>query len=173
MFLNGLRVKSIYRKIKKETRARSYAPLTAKVRTVAIIQHYEKPFAKASLEHLAKVLEIEEKHIAFMTLHKVIHPKDKKNPAIFSEEQIGWRGVLKSRVLKDFCDEPYDVLISYYDKDILPLAALTTFSRGKFKIGLTEDFVALNDLIVKAPLEDEKLLIQELKKYMRILNIIS
>ena len=173
MFLNGLRKKSISRRIKKELKERSYRPLTTKVKTVAILQSEDASFSPASVKLLATALGLPTKEVTLMTLVKTVGEKNQLETNIFSEKQIGWNGTLKSAGLRDFSTNKYDVLINYYDTDALPLIAVSTFSNAQFKVGLTEDLIAINDLVVAVAIGDEKVFIQELKKYMHILNIID
>lgn len=173
MFLNGLRVKSIYRKVYKATQATTRKPLKHKIKTIAIIQNSDCKFSKLDVKDLAKIFGIQEENIAFMTLKDISFKNDNNESNEYYENQIGWNATLKTKVLRKFCKEPYDLLINYYNKDLYPLVALTVLSQAKFKIGLSEDFTGLNDLTVKIALGDTRRLIQEISKYMRILNLIA
>lgn len=173
MFLNSLRSKTIYRKIRKESESRSFTPLSTQIKSIAILQTDEMQFTKAGLQQLAQIFKIKESAIRKMSLIKSTEEKQEENSSTFSEKQIGWNGVIKSDHIKEFTRTPFDILINYYDKDILPLVALTTFSKAHMKIGFSEDLMVMNDLVISVSLNNEKLLLEEVEKYMRILNRIS
>lgn len=173
MFLNSLRSKTIYRKIRKESESRSFMPLSTQIKSIAILQTDEMQFTKAGLQQLAQIFKIKESAIRKMSLIKSTERKQEENPSTFSEKQIGWNGVIKSDHIKEFIRTPFDILINYYDKDILPLVALTTFSKAHMKIGFSEDLMVMNDLVISVSVKNEKLLLEEVEKYMRILNRIS
>ena len=67
-------------------------------------------------------------------------------------------------------DVPFDILISYFEKDVLELKLMTAKSKAKFKIGILQTDERLNDLIIKTSLKQFELFKKEVFKYLSILN---
>lgn len=88
----------------------------------------------------------------------------------YNLKDFGWRGKLKSADLQEFLDIPFDILISYYEKDVLELKLMTAKSKAKFKIGILQTDERLNDLIIKTSLKQLELFKKEVYKYLSILN---
>lgn len=173
MFLNGLRAKSIYRKINKELANASNKQLPKKIKTVAVLQKEGKTITPAQRKKLAALLSVHDKDIIEMTLVSEIDKKDAFETTLFTENQIGWNGKLKSTALKDFTARACDVLISYYDQEELPLVAISVFSQARFKVGLIEDLTSINDLVVTVAMTGNNVFIDEMTRYMKILKIVN
>ncbi len=172
MFLNGLKAKSIVRKLKKEIELREYQPSHKTIRKVGILQDEKTIFDKKQLAVLAKSIGVAVTDIKIFTFVKTI-PKDQSERAdIFSDKQIGWKATLKTADLKAFKNTEFDMLINYYVDDHLPLKTLGVLSKAVFKIGMNKTHVLWNDLIIETTIGQESIFIEELKKYLQILKII-
>ena len=87
------------------------------------------------------------------------HPKD-----------FGWNGKINNVELQEFLSTKFDLLISYYEREILELKLMTALSQAKFKIGILQTDERLNDLIIKTSLKEFNLFKKEIFKYLTILN---
>ncbi|WP_148639379.1 DUF6913 domain-containing protein [Aquimarina longa] len=97
---------------------------------------------------------------------------DDKDAAYYNEKNFGISGAIKSKSLQDFVNKDYDVLINFYEKDIIELNYVAAASKAKFKVGCTAVDNRINDLIIGATTNDTNLFISELRKYLKILQII-
>ncbi|MFV9551322.1 DUF6913 domain-containing protein [Algibacter sp. PT7-4] len=91
----------------------------------------------------------------------------------YNPKDFGWKGTIKNSELQSFLNTEFDVLVSYYEKDVLELKLITAQSRAKFKIGILQSDERLNDLIIKTNLKQFKLFKEEVFKYLTILKKIS
>ena len=91
------------------------------------------------------------------------------NPT-FSSKQIGWRGVIKDQTLQQFLNKEFDILISYYKKDVTALKLITVASKAKLKVGVLETDERINDIIIKTEINNFSTFTSEIKKYLNILN---
>ncbi|MGB5418521.1 DUF6913 domain-containing protein [Algibacter sp.] len=91
----------------------------------------------------------------------------------FNPKDFGWKGVVKNTELQTFLDSEFDVLISYYDNELLELKLITAKSKAKFKIGILQSDERLNDLIIKTHLKQFELFKEEVFKYLTIFKKLS
>lgn len=91
----------------------------------------------------------------------------------FNPEDIGWRGEIKHSELQTFLDKKFDVLISYYLAEDLELKLLTAKSKALFKVGILQNDLRLNDLIIQTHLKEFDVFENEVFKYLTILNKIK
>jgi hypothetical protein len=172
MFLNGLKIKSIIRKLKKEVASRSYVPSGKPIRRVGILQEEGAPFDIKKIASLTKALGIKENNVDVFSF--ILKPvKDQKEvEGVYSVKSIGWNGILKTTTLKAFVAKDFDVLLSYYTEDQLPLRLVSGLSRATFKVGLIREEQGLHDLVITTAIDEESLFVSELEKYLRILKIL-
>lgn len=91
----------------------------------------------------------------------------------YNPKDFGWKGAIKNAELQSFLDTEFDVLISYYEEEILELKLITAKSKSKFKIGILQSDERLNDLIIKITLKQFSLFKDEVFKYLTILKKIK
>ena len=71
---------------------------------------------------------------------KIIAFSEHKNDVLntwdecYNPNDLGWNGAIKNKGLESFLSTDFDVLISYYEKDILELKLMTALSKAKFNI---------------------------------------
>ena len=56
---------------------------------------------------------------------------------VFKPTDFGWRGKPKTADLQHFLEKPFDVLISYYNENSLPLQLVSGLHNANFKVGIT------------------------------------
>ncbi len=93
--------------------------------------------------------------------------------ACFNPKDFTWNGRVKNVEMHEFLDKKYDILISYYEADILELKLMTALSKARFKIGILKTDERLNDLIIKTGLKEFEVFKDEVFKYLTILNKIK
>ncbi len=172
MFLNGLKVKSILRKLKKETENRMYVSSRTVIRNVGIVQEEQTSFDSKKITQLVKILGIKEKDIEILSYVDKIQKDQKEVEGIFSDSGIGWNATLKTSNLKMFTSKKFDILLSYYTEDRLSLKVVSGLSNATFKVGLNHKGEELHDLIITTKIGQEDVFINELEKYLQILKII-
>ncbi|WP_298326473.1 DUF6913 domain-containing protein [uncultured Dokdonia sp.] len=172
MFLNGLKAKSIHKQIDKQLRKRDYKPSGAKPVVVALLQDSTKPFDPASLKKILKILSLSEKDLVVLEYVKTMTKDQKELLSLFSEKQLGWKGVFKTAPLEDFKKQRFDILISYYHSDALALRAMTAMSNAVLKIGVSPEMESVNDLTIHVNDGQESVFIKEFEKYLKILKVI-
>jgi hypothetical protein len=107
---------------------------------------------------------------------KVLVYKDKikKNEVfdypIFTHKDLSWRGTIDKKDVKDFVNEPFDLLINYYDTEKVALILVSHLSKASFKVGFASIDKRLNHFMIDTNAENYKVFMDELFKYLKILN---
>lgn len=83
---------------------------------------------------------------------------------------LNWKAHIKNQAVNDFLAKDFDLLISYYDVDKAVLLVATQESKAKFKVGFSTIDKRLNNLMINTNLENYKIFVQELFRYLKILN---
>lgn len=91
----------------------------------------------------------------------------------FTPKDFGWRGAVNNVELQNFLNKEFDVLVSYYNEEILELKLITAASKAAFKVGVLQTDERLNDLIIKTDIKEFDVFKNELFKYLTILNKIK
>jgi hypothetical protein len=107
---------------------------------------------------------------------KVLVYKDKikKNEVFdyptFSHKDLSWHGTVDKKEVKDFIAEPFDLLINYYDTEKVALLLVSHLSKASFKVGFATVDKRLNHFMINTNAENYKVFMDELFKYLKILN---
>lgn len=88
----------------------------------------------------------------------------------FSSRDFTLSGEFVNNELDAFVETPFDLLVSYYNKNQIKITYLTAKSKADFKVGFVMDQKNFNHLMIDVPLSDYKLFMQELFKYLKSLN---
>ena len=121
-------------------------------------------------EEVEKLLNLTNAKIYSFRSHKKHHEVSYEH---FSEKDFSWNGNINQPNLKSFIDEPFDLLIGYFNKKNLYLENAVLQSKATFKVGISKVNQKLYDIeIAEVPIKTDKFLL-ELKKYLRILKKIK
>lgn len=85
----------------------------------------------------------------------------------FGKKQINWKGDITIDFLTEFIETEFDLLISYYNIQKPVLKLVTSKSKAKFKVGFASIDKDLNHWMIDTPLENYKLFVSELFKYLK------
>jgi len=83
---------------------------------------------------------------------------------------LSWKGQIENQAVNDFLAKDFDLLVSYYDVDKAVLLVATHESKAKFKVGFSAIDKRLNNLMINTNSENYKIFVQELFRYLKILN---
>ena len=170
MILKAFKEKSIQKYVNKLLASRKAQVNSNKVKTVAVLlntsEFHEFEVFKVYFKELG-LNSPKHKIIAFTLDDKLEHNKWNTH---YSPKDFGWKGKIKNIDLEAFINEPYDVLICYYKKEVLQLDLITAASNANLKVGISRNDERLYDLIIDVALKDINIFKEELKKYLNILN---
>ncbi|WP_452223027.1 DUF6913 domain-containing protein [Lacinutrix chionoecetis] len=170
MILKGFKEKSNKNYINSRLKNRIVTASNTKIKRVGVIVNTIELKSIPDFKTLAKSLSVKEENIDIIAFKAQV----KKDEAVFNPtytlKDLGWKGVIKNKELKQFLNTEYHALISYYKADDIALKVFTSASNAQFKIGILEADERINDLIIKTEVNDFKTFTSELKKYLNILN---
>lgn len=170
MILKAFKEKSNQKYVNKLLAARKAAVNGNKVKTIAVLLNASEYDDFETFKAFFKALDLtspKHKIIAYTTDNKLDH---NQWDTYFSPKDFGWKGKINNTGLQDFIDENYDVLISYYKEENLPLNLITAASNANLKVGLSRNDERLYDLIIDVMPKDIQTFKKEFKKYLNILN---
>lgn len=169
MFLNFLKNFLLKRKLKKALLSISGNFSMDKIKTIGLLIDETYFTAKNQLIEDLKKQGILENDITFL----LYHDKDKKrdlNFTSFSFKSVNWSGEINDQEIVNFEAKNFDLLISYYDIEKVPLLLVTQRSKAEFKAGFSTVDKRLNHLMIETTAENSAVFIDELFKYLKILN---
>lgn len=88
----------------------------------------------------------------------------------FTEKDINFNGVFTQANLHSFLEQPFDLLIGYFNEPNLYLETAMLQSKATFKAGFTHVNDKLYELEIAAELKETNLFLVELKKYLQLLK---
>jgi hypothetical protein len=91
----------------------------------------------------------------------------------FSEKDINWRGEFIQQNLQSFLEQPFDLLIGYFNTNNIQLKTAVLQSKATFKAGFSDVNSDLYELEIAGNIEDAHQFVLELKKYLQILKKIK
>ncbi len=170
MFLNY--IKNFFtKKIVKNSLANvKLIPSTDVIKTVGIIfdetYFYER---EALVQELVKN-SIQEKDIKVLVFKNKIKKNEQFDYPTFSHKDLSWTATFDKSEVKDFIAQKFDLLINYYDTEKPPLLLVTNQSKASFKVGFASVDKKLNHFMIHTNAENYKVFMDELFKYLKILN---
>ena len=142
----------------------------SKIKTVGIVfdesYFYER---EALVQELIKQ-GIEEKDIKVLVFKYKIKKNEVFDYPTFCNKDLSWTATFSKSEVVNFATENFDLLINYYDVEKIPLLLLSNESKANFKVGFSAIDKRLNHFMINTNAENYTVFIDELFKYLKILN---
>ena len=113
---------------------------------------------------------IEEKDIKVLIFKKKTPKNEVNKYDVFSYKEINWSGEILDSNAKLFLNTNFDLLINYHDFENAPLVYASYLSEANFKVGFTTKDKIINQFMINTDVNNYQLFIDELVKYLKILN---
>ena len=113
---------------------------------------------------------IEKDKITVLIFKDKIKSKELIASPFLSLKNISFAGEIDKTEVLNFLDTPFDLLINYYDVNKYALLLLSIKSKANFKVGFDTVDKRVNHFIIKTLVDEYEMFIQELFKYLKILN---
>jgi hypothetical protein len=170
MFLNYFKDFSTKKIVKNSLSNVKHIASDKIIKTVGIIfdetYFYEKD---ALVEELLKK-GIAEKDIKVLVYKDKVKKNDVFDYPVYTNKDLSWHGTVDKQEIKDFVKEPFDLLINYYDTEKVALLLVSHSSKASFKVGFAAVDKRLNHFMINTNAENYLVFIEELFKYLKILN---
>lgn len=113
---------------------------------------------------------IEKSNIEVIIFRDKINKEEVFHYPTFSNKHLTWGGVFKEKVVNDFINDKFDLLISFYELEKVPLMLITHQSKAGFKAGFATVDKRLNHLLIETQSNNYKIFVHELFRYLKILK---
>lgn len=170
MFFNHIKELLTKKIVKKSLSNVKLSSSDGLIKTVGIIfdetYFYEK-------DNLVKELVNEgilETNVEVLVFKNKIKKTETFDYPVFSYKNLSWNGKIEKPEVQQFVNEPFDLLINYYDTEKAALLLVSQLSKANFKVGFSVVDKRLNHFMIDTNAENYKIFVGELFKYLRILN---
>lgn len=170
MFLNYLKEFLVKKILKNSLLNVKSSSFSGKIKTVGLIVD-----ASYFAETTALIQELVQNGIAEQNITVLLYKS--KLEVNFSSlvtkleaSHLNWKAEIKNEAVNEFIAKDFDLLLSYYDVDKAILLVVTHESKAKFKVGFSAIDKRLNNLMINTNPANYKIFVQELFRYLKILN---
>ena len=88
----------------------------------------------------------------------------------FSENELNWKGEIENQNLQSFLEQPFQLLIGFFNINNLFLESAVLSSKASFKVGFSNVNSDLYELEISEEIQNLHQFTSELKKYLQILK---
>lgn len=170
MFLNYIKDYFLKRSLKNSLHTVKNISSDVPIQTVGLIIDEDYFFDKDILIKALIVNGIAEKNIKIILYRDKIKKNETDSSPVFNIKDFNWKGVIINPALNDFVNSQFDLLISYYDVEKAVLLSVTNNSKALFKAGFSSVDKRLNHLMIDTNAGNCTVFVQELFRYLKILN---
>ena len=170
MFLNYFKDFSTKKIVKNSLSNVKHSSSDKVIKTIGIIFDESYFYEKGALVTELIKNGIEENDIKILVFKNKIKKNEVFDYPVFSNKDLSWRGTVDQKDVKDFVSEPFDLLINYYDTEKIALLLVSHLSKASFKVGFASIDKRLNHFMIDTNAENYKVFMDELFKYLKILN---
>jgi hypothetical protein len=170
MFLNYIKNFFTQKIVKKSLSNVKHSSANETIKTVGIIfdetYFYEREALVAELVQKG----IQESDIKVLVFKDKIKKNEQFEYPTFSHKDLSWAATFDKSEVKDFMAQKFDLLINYYDTEKSALLIVSNQSKASFKVGFSAIDKKLNHFMINTNAENYKVFVEELFKYLKILN---
>lgn len=167
MFLNYIKEFFIKKSLKNNLRSVKKEVFTSAIQTIGLLVDETK--FKHSKELIKELVlnGINPDNIKIVAYRDKFKEKKTYSRPTFGRKHINWKGEIETDFLTEFIETEFDLLISYYDIEKTILMLIKAKSKAKFKVGFTSVDKELNRWMIDTTLENYKLFVFELFRYLK------
>ncbi|MCB4797478.1 DUF6913 domain-containing protein [Neotamlana laminarinivorans] len=170
MILQGFKEKSNKKYLNKLLSNRETNVTDDKVESLGIVVNVDEFDDIEQFVNFSETINIRSNKLKIITFSENEKEDLLSWDSCFNPADFGWNGSIKNTELDTLISKNFDLLISYYTKNITEIKLITALSKAKFKIGIYQEDERLNDLIIKTTVKEFNLFKDEVIKYLTILN---
>jgi hypothetical protein len=170
MFLNYLKNFFTQKIVKKSLSNVKHTAANETIKTVGIIFDESYFYEREALVQELVQNGIEESDIKVLVFKNKIKKNERFDYPVFSNKDLSWTATFDKSEVKDFIAQKFDLLINYYDTEKSALLLVSNQSKAIFKVGFSSIDKKLNHFMINTNAENYKVFVDELFKYLKILN---
>lgn len=151
---------------------KTLAPTDQRVQRIGVLTDMDDDEVRRHFERLQHDLGIPDTHFQVVTCKDEGSSGTVFQGLVFTRKDLGWNGRIRNGEITTFVEQETDVLICFTKEDNKLAALLMSVSNAGFKVGRKEGRASagLFDLVISTPYEEADLFVDELQKYLKILN---
>ncbi|UUW07358.1 hypothetical protein NLG42_14715 [Flavobacterium plurextorum] len=167
MFLNYIKEFFVKKSLKNNLNNLKNEVFTSNVQTIGLLVDESKfQYSKELIKELT-LYGIASENIKIVAYRDKFKVKETYSVPTFGKNHINWKGEITENFLNEFIETEFDLLISYYEIEKAILMIITNSSKARFKVGFASVDNRLNRWMIKTEIENYKLFIKELFKYLK------
>ncbi|OXB08033.1 hypothetical protein B0A81_10885 [Flavobacterium plurextorum] len=167
MFLNYIKEFFVKKSLKNNLNNLKNEVFTSNVQTIGLLVDESKfQYSKELIKELT-LYGIASENIKIVAYRDKFKVKETYSEPTFGKNHINWKGEITENFLNEFIETEFDLLISYYEIEKAILMIITNSSKARFKVGFASVDNRLNRWMIKTEIENYKLFIKELFKYLK------
>ena len=170
MFLDYIKDFSTKKIVKKSLSNVKHSSTDKQIKTVGLLIDETYLFEKELLIKELIQNGIQQETIKILVFRDKIKKNEVFDYPIYSNKDLSWIATIDNKEVTSFINEPFDLLINYYDNEKTALLLVSHLSKASFKVGFSSIDKRVNHFIISTNAEDYKIFINELFKYLKILN---
>ena len=170
MFLNYLKDFSTKKIVNKSLSNVKLVASTSTIKTVGIILDESYFYEREALVDELIQNGIAEADISILVYRDKIKKNEVFDYPVFCHNDLSWNATFEKHEVISFVKEPFDLLLNYYDVEKVSLVLVSHLSKASFKVGFSSVDKRLNHFMITTAAENYKVFIDELFKYLKILN---
>jgi hypothetical protein len=143
------------------------------IKTVGLLIDESYFFEREALVKDLLKNKIKESDINVLVFRDNIKKNEVFDYPVFSSNDLSWTAIFKKQEVNGFIAQDFDLLINYYDTEKVPLLLASHQSKAKFKVGFSSVDKRINHFMITTNAENHTVFIEELFKYLKILNKIE
>ena len=170
MFLNYLKNFFTQKTVKKSLSNVKHKPTQSAIETVGIIFDESYFYEREALVQELVQNGIHASNIKILVFKDKIKKNEQFDYPVFSHRDLSWTATFDKSEVKEFTAQKFDLLINYYDTEKAALLLATNLSKASFKVGFAGVDKRLNHFMIDTHAENYLVFMNEMVKYLRILN---
>ena len=143
------------------------------IKTVGLLIDESYFFEREALVKELLNNKIKESDINVLVFRDNIKKNEVFDYPVFSPNDLSWTAIFKKQEINEFISQDFDLLINYYDTEKVSLLLASHQSKAKFKVGFSSVDKRINHFMITTNAENHTVFIEELFKYLKILNKIE
>ncbi len=170
MFLNKIKDFLTKKIVKKRLLNVSLNASSSSIKKVGIVFDESYFYEKEGLIKELILNGIKLENIDILVFKNAIKKNETFDYPTFSFKDISWSATFDKEEVNSFINKDFDLLISYYDTEKSALLLVTHSCKASFKVGFASVDKRLNHFMIATNAENFKVFMDELFKYLKILN---
>lgn len=170
MFFNYFKDYFLKKKLKSSLSNGGVVASNNKIKTIGILVDERSFFQTLALKEALIEHNFLAKNISILAFRDPIKVNEENSYPVFGWKHINWSFQIQEALVVDFMQNPFDVLLSYYDVNNGLLQWITLQSKASFKVGFFSVDKRLNNILINTQTMNYKEFVQEFVRVLQLFN---